>query len=94
MKQKKPIPNGIALVNLQKRYSVHSASLLAFARSLKRLLRLGNREFNICLVDDDAIRQLNVAYRGKDKATDVLSFPWVDSDGPLQLETRSSSRHR
>ncbi len=94
MKQKKPIPNGIALVNLQKRYSVHSASLLAFARSLKRLLRLGNREFNICLVDDDAIRQLNVAYRGKDKATDVLSFPWVDSDGPLQLEAPLSSRHR
>jgi rRNA maturation RNase YbeY len=94
MKQKKPTPSGIALVNLQKRYSVHAASLLAFARSLQRLLRLGNREFNICLVDDDAIRQLNVAYRGKDKATDVLSFPWVDSDGPLQLEAPLSSRHR
>jgi probable rRNA maturation factor len=75
---------GVALVNLQKQYSVHSAPLLAFARSLKRQLRLGKREFNICLVDDDAIRRLNAAYRGKDKATDVLSFSWNETTGPQQ----------
>ena len=51
---------GVALVNLQKRYVVRTASLLAFARSLKRRLRLGKREFNICFVDDDAIRHLNL----------------------------------
>jgi probable rRNA maturation factor len=80
------------LVNLQKLYSVHSASLLAFARSLKRRLRLGKQEFNICLVDDDAIRRLNSAYRGKDKSTDVLSFPWNETDGPQRPQPRPASR--
>ena len=69
------------LVNLQKRYTVRSASLSAFVRNLKRRLRLGNREFNICLVDDNAIRKLNLTYRGKDEATDVLSFPWNEAEG-------------
>jgi probable rRNA maturation factor len=69
------------LVNLQKRYVVRTASLPAFVRSLKRRLGLGNKAFNICLVDDDAIRRLNSVYRGKDSATDVLSFPWNEAAG-------------
>ena len=32
-------------------------------------------ELSVALVDDDAIRQLNRRYRGKDASTDVLSFP-------------------
>jgi probable rRNA maturation factor len=68
------------LVNLQKRYVIRTAALLAFARNLQRRLRLGRRKFNICFVDDKAIRRLNLAYRGKDKATDVLSFPWNEAD--------------
>jgi probable rRNA maturation factor len=80
------------LVNLQKRYVVRTASLAGFARGLKRRLRLGKREFNICLVDDDAIRRLNSAYRGKNKATDVLSFPWNETDGPHRPGPRPASR--
>ncbi|HMD85884.1 MAG TPA: rRNA maturation RNase YbeY [Terriglobia bacterium] len=72
---------GVVLVNLQKRYGVRTVSLAAFVRSLKRQMRLGSREFNICFVDDHAIRQLNSAYRGRDKATDVLSFPWNEAAG-------------
>jgi probable rRNA maturation factor len=60
----------------------------AFARNLKQLLRLGNREFNVCLVDDDAIRDLNLAYRGKDQPTDVLSFPWTEAAGPRRGEAQ------
>ncbi len=66
-------------VNLQKRYAVHTGSLGEFARGLKRRLRLQKREFNICFVDDSAIRHMNLAYRGKDKPTDVLSFPWNEA---------------
>jgi probable rRNA maturation factor len=82
------------LVNLQKRYGVRTAALSAFVRNLRRRLRLGNREFNICFVDDNAIRGLNLAYRGKDKATDVLSFPWNEADGPLRPDPRALSRQR
>jgi probable rRNA maturation factor len=81
------------LVNLQKRYMVRRASLSAFVRSLKRRLRLGNREFNICFVDDNAIRRLNSAFRARDKATDVLSFPWNEAAGPVHQRQRPSS-HR
>ena len=87
-----PGVRGVALVNLQKGYAFRTASLLAFARNLKRRLRLGKREFNICFVDDNAIRRLNAAYRGMDKATDVLSFPWNEAEGPLPPEPRASSR--
>ena len=48
----------------------------AFARRLSRLLRLGKREFNVGIVDDREIRRLNSTFRGKPRATDVLSFPW------------------
>ena len=71
---------GVAFVNLQKRYVVRTASLLIFVRGLKQQLGLGKREFNVCFVDDRAIRQLNLAYRGKNKATDVLSFPWHETE--------------
>jgi probable rRNA maturation factor len=79
-------------VNLQKRYEVRTASLTGFARSLKRRLRLGKKEFNICFVDDNAIRHMNLAYRGKDKSTDVLSFPWNETDGPHRPGPRPASR--
>ena len=36
--------------------------------------RIGNAELSILLCNDDAIRALNREYRGKDEATDTLSF--------------------
>jgi probable rRNA maturation factor len=72
---------GVVFVNLQKRYVVRTASLWGFVRSLKRRLQLANREFNVCFVDDNAIRHLNLAYRDKNKPTDVLSFAWDEPAG-------------
>ncbi|MEO3947403.1 rRNA maturation RNase YbeY [Gorillibacterium sp. CAU 1737] len=34
----------------------------------------------LTFVNDEEIRQLNQDYRGKDKATDVLSFPMMDEE--------------
>lgn len=34
---------------------------------------------NVIVTDDRAIRRLNRRYRGKDKATDVLSFSYLES---------------
>jgi probable rRNA maturation factor len=83
---------GVVFVNLQRCYGVRTASLRGFVRSLKRRLRLKHREFNICFVDDRAIRHMNLAYRGKDKATDVLSFPWNESAALFQRRRRPSFR--
>jgi probable rRNA maturation factor len=50
-------------------------------RAGKMLDRLGLRgvELSIALVDDATIRALNRDYRRKDKPTDVLSFPMLES---------------
>ena len=38
------------------------------------------QEVSIAFVDDEAMRTLNRAYRGKNKTTDVLTFPGIDID--------------
>ncbi len=38
-------------------------------------LNIENAEISLTLVDDETIRTLNREWRGKDKPTDVLSFP-------------------
>jgi probable rRNA maturation factor len=41
----------------------------------------GGREISILFTNDDAVRRLNAHYRGKDRPTNVLSFP--QPSGPL-----------
>ena len=62
------------ILNRQKNVHVVVPSLEKFARHVKRELRLNGREVAICLVSDAVMARLNKTYRGKDKATDVLSF--------------------
>lgn len=42
----------------------------------------GAAEVSIVLADDAFVRGLNREYRGRDKATNVLSFPASPADGP------------
>jgi probable rRNA maturation factor len=48
------------------------------ARALLRQLELDHAELSVLLTDDQKIHDLNRIYRGKDKPTDVLSFPQID----------------
>jgi len=68
------------VLNRQSRLRLDLASLRAYARKLSGALRLGRRDFNVCFVDDRAMRRLNAAYRRKPHPTDVLSFPWAAED--------------
>lgn len=43
-------------------------------------LQLKKEEFSLVLSDDDQLHQLNKVYRGKDRPTDVLSFPMREGD--------------
>ncbi len=45
-----------------------------FARRARRELHQ-RLSFTVCLIDDRAMRALNTKFRGRRKATDVLSFP-------------------
>ncbi|NPA87585.1 rRNA maturation RNase YbeY [Caminibacter pacificus] len=42
---------------------------------------LTNKDIELILTTDEEIKELNKAYRNKDKATDVLSFPLEDMPG-------------
>lgn len=46
-----------------------------------KALNLDNVEVSITLTDDETIRQINRDWRGKDKPTDVLSFPMDETVG-------------
>jgi probable rRNA maturation factor len=44
------------------------------ARRVLREIERADRELSIALVDDAGMRSLNAAWRGRDRATDVLAF--------------------
>jgi len=77
------------LLNRQKRYAVRLSPLYGYVRNLKRRMRLGRCAFNVCFVDDGAIRRMNAAFRGRDHATDVLSFPWGEAARPRFAAVRT-----
>ncbi|EOD01877.1 rRNA maturation RNase YbeY [Caldisalinibacter kiritimatiensis] len=47
-----------------------------------------NYEISISFVDNKEIKRLNGIYRGKDKPTDVLSFPMEDDDDTNNFEEK------
>lgn len=52
------------------------------ARTLLALVGLPRTELSVMLCDDATIRPLNEEWRGKDAATDVLSFPQEEAESP------------
>ena len=46
----------------------------------------GQAEVSVTFVDNERIRELNRDYRGKDSATDVLSFPISDGDEDFDMD--------
>ena len=48
-------------------------------------------EINLTITDNDDIQQLNKEFRGIDRPTDVLSFPMVDYEEPLDFSIAESS---
>jgi len=61
---------------------VRRAAEAAIAESAFPQLATGARpvELSVRLSGDDEVRALNTQWRGKDKATNVLSFPMAESD--------------
>jgi probable rRNA maturation factor len=64
---------------------VETAAARRYARALRsdaaaamRAAGLGRAELSLLLVDDAAIRALNRDFRGRDRATDVLSFSQLE----------------
>ena len=60
---------------------VRKAAEAAIAESAFPDLAISGRavEISVCLTSDDHVRALNAKWRGKDKPTNVLSFPMAES---------------
>lgn len=58
---------------------VSGRALVATAKKLLAAAGEPSSSLSLTLVDDAAIRRLNREHRGKDKATDVLSFSLVEN---------------
>lgn len=63
------------VLNRQKRVRVKLRSLEEFAHRAEALLGLRADSATICLVAEAKIAEWNRLYRGKNRPTDVLSFP-------------------
>ena len=48
-----------------------------------------NYEVSLSFVDNEEIHQLNIDFRGVDRATDVLSFPLLTDDFDIEIEEES-----
>lgn len=65
----------IEIINRQRRHKVQAKRWREFATEALKAIGAGNGDATIVFVSDAAIRKLNQQFRGKDTATDVLSFP-------------------
>ncbi|HTS13507.1 MAG TPA: rRNA maturation RNase YbeY [Candidatus Limnocylindrales bacterium] len=63
------------ILNQQRAVRIPLADLNRFLARARRALRLPPASVTICLVTDSQIARWNRAYRGKNRPTDVLSFP-------------------
>lgn len=64
---------------------VDGRALVSTARRLLAAIGEDDAGLSLSLVGDDAIRALNAQYRGRDAATDVLSFPLEKAIAPERM---------
>lgn len=62
------------------------AEILRAADTVGKLYGVENSELSITLTDDEHIHALNKKFRGIDRATDVLSFAFRESNEPEILD--------
>jgi probable rRNA maturation factor len=76
------------ILNRQRRVRIPIQNLETFLSRAQEMLHLPADALTVCLVTDSEIARWNRTYRGKNRPTDVLSFPMHAASG------RRSSRPR
>jgi len=76
----KPVESKVNLFNRQRKLPVDLDSVRQFLESVVECLGL-NSGLSVVLVSDAAMRRYNATYAGRDRPTDVLSFPAGDTAG-------------
>jgi len=73
---------GVVVLNRQRRRRIDAVRLRRVLRGAARALR-ARGEVSLVLAGDRLVHRLNRDYRGKDRPTDVLSFPGAGGDEGL-----------
>jgi probable rRNA maturation factor len=81
------------VVNRQRRIRVRTSELEKFLARARRALRLPAGAVTVCFVTDSEIARWNGAYRGKNRPTDVLSFP-TDEDQRRMRQRKAKGRSK
>ncbi|KAF9159821.1 hypothetical protein DFQ26_006163 [Actinomortierella ambigua] len=80
----------ILLKNIQKAIKISPAKARQDIQLLLSAAGYHDWDIGVCLTGNRNIRKLNREYRGKDKPTDILSFPFAEAVKPGKLpEPRS-----
>jgi probable rRNA maturation factor len=80
------------IVNRQRRVRIPIAQLNRFLASAQKRLHVPAGALTVALVSDTEMKRWNRAFRGKNRPTDVLSFPLDDSPKPKSKSPRRSRR--
>ncbi len=65
------------IINSQRKIKINRQVFQEFAENLiSQSPEAENKSFTVAFVSDKKMRELNKQFRGKDKTTDVLSFPF------------------
>jgi probable rRNA maturation factor len=77
----------IEVVNLQRRRKMNTKQWREFGDEVLQAINENEKCATIVFVADNAIKELNLRFRGKNHVTDVLSFP--GEAAPFEAENRS-----
>lgn len=66
----------IIIKNTQKKIKVSSSLIKKNSSTMLKSINLENYDLGIWLTTNATIRKYNQQFRGKDKATDIISFPY------------------
>lgn len=77
----------ISLINQssEKRWNRYKKDFMDIAKRCEALLQLEEKNVSVIFVDPEEIHQINKAYRGIDRATDVISFALQDSEDAYEM---------
>lgn len=65
------------VIDLQQKIQFDIAAICSYADSLSNAIaEAAGKTFSVAFISNERMKQLNSTFRGKDAATDVLSFPF------------------
>lgn len=76
----------ITVTNEADGYRIEEQGIATLADAVLSALGLNQCQLSVSFVNESIIHELNKRFRKKDRSTDILSFPQMEWDAPIELE--------